>query len=63
MRWCSWGCGAEVPVDKLKDGACPKCGGSTVDLGWRYRDNRHDWVYTSTYDTLPADVKRATVAA
>lgn len=58
VRWCSLGCGRESTLDQLVDGKC-RCGGQVVDLGWRYRDSKGVTCYTSTYDTLPSEVRRA----
>jgi hypothetical protein len=58
MRWCAAGCGAEVSVDKLRDGACPKCAGRVVDLGWRYRNSRGSFEYVSRFEALPPEVRK-----
>ena len=58
VRWCPLGCGKEMTLDALVEGKC-KCGGTVVDLGWRYRDSKGALCYASTFDTLPPEVRRA----
>ena len=44
--WCDLGCGAETTTP----GPCTKCGGRTVDLGWRAGNHRAVFVYYSTQE-------------
>ena len=55
VRWCALGCGREIVGTEKK---C-RCGGDTVDLGWRYLNSRGVRQYASTWETLPKEIREA----